>query len=207
MIWSRARRCCFVHIPKTGGTSIATAYEPYMLFDDVMLGGTAMGEALQRHYRARFRLHKHSGVRAIRDAAGGEDFAAAFSFAVIRDPVARLVSLYRWLRAPEKAGHPLHAAANTTDFAAFAGVAPQGFGSQAGLVTIGGQVAVTRLYRFEDLPAAWADVAGRIGVPATIGHANAARSERIEVSAAVRAAIEAAYAEDVALWRSIPPIG
>ena len=64
MIWSASRKFCFIHIPKTGGTTITAAYEPHMLFDDVVLGGTMLGEALQSRYRDRFGVHKHSGAFA-----------------------------------------------------------------------------------------------------------------------------------------------
>jgi hypothetical protein len=202
MIFSVYRRFCFVHIPKTGGTSIAAAYEPHMLFNDVMLGGTLLGEALQGSYRRRFNLHKHSGARAIAEAAGRDRFDDVFSFAILRDPADRMMSLYRWLRGLTKGEHPLLEPARALGFQPFAEIARRNLTSQAAHVKIDGRLAVTRLYRFDDLDAAWAEVCGRVGIAAPLGQANASRSERVEMTPAARARIEETFAEDVALYRA-----
>jgi hypothetical protein len=207
MIWSASRKFCFIHIPKTGGTTITAAYEPHMLFDDVVLGGTMLGEALQSRYRDRFGVHKHSGARAVMSAAGPQAFAATFSFALVRHPVDRMTSLYRWLRGSPKSAHPLYAPALELEFAAFAPLARDHFTPQAAHVKAAdGHIAVTRLYRFEDLTKAWAEVSARLGIEAPLGHRNASRDAPVQVSAAARAAVEAAYAEDLALHRDIPPL-
>lgn len=202
MIFSAYRRFCFVHIPKTGGTSIATAYEPHMLFIDVMLGGTLLGEHVQVSYRRRFNLHKHSGARAIAAATGRDRFDDVFSFAIVRDPADRMVSLYRWLRGLTKGEHPLLEPARALAFAPFAEVARGNVTSQAAHVKIDGKVAVSRLYRFDDIDAAWTEVCDRIGIVATLGVANASRSAPVDMTPATRAMIEEAFAEDVALYRA-----
>ena len=40
MILSRGRKYIFIHIPKTGGTSLALALEARAMKDDIMLGDT-----------------------------------------------------------------------------------------------------------------------------------------------------------------------
>lgn len=204
MIWSASRNFCFIHIAKTGGTSITAAYEPHMVFNDVVLGGTVMGERLQDQYRRRFALHKHSGARAIIDAAGAEAFARAYTFAVLRDPVDRMVSLYRWLRGGPAGGHPLRDVALANGLEAFATIARQSFTPQAAQVKVNGIVAVTRLYRFDELARSWAAVAAMLGIDAPIPHSNESKAAPVEVSPAARAVIEASYAEDLALYRGLP---
>lgn len=67
MILSRARRYILVHIPKTGGTSMALALEDRAMADDVLVGDTP--KARQRRKRLRGiptagRLWKHSTLAA-----------------------------------------------------------------------------------------------------------------------------------------------
>jgi hypothetical protein len=51
MIISRGRSYIFVHIPKTGGTSLALALEGRAKKDDIMLGDTP--KARNRRHRVR----------------------------------------------------------------------------------------------------------------------------------------------------------
>ncbi|MFI2767378.1 Type II secretory pathway, pullulanase PulA, partial [Sulfitobacter sp. M22386] len=63
MIISRGRRYVFVHIPKTGGTSLALALEARAMKDDVMLGDTPKARKRRRRVQGvetAGRLWKHS---------------------------------------------------------------------------------------------------------------------------------------------------
>ena len=51
MIISRGRQFIFVHIPKTGGTSLALALEGRAMKDDILLGDTP--KALNRRKRVK----------------------------------------------------------------------------------------------------------------------------------------------------------
>ena len=66
MIISRGRKYIFVHIPKTGGTSLALALEARAMKEDLMLGDTP--KAVKRRKRlagaaSAGRLWKHPDVR------------------------------------------------------------------------------------------------------------------------------------------------
>lgn len=101
MILSRGRRYIFVHIPKTGGTSLALALEGRAMKDDIMLGDTP--KALKRRrrvkdVRANGRLWKHSGLSDIEGLASRSEIEGFYTFTLVRNPWDRMVSYYHWLQ-------------------------------------------------------------------------------------------------------------
>lgn len=96
MIISHSHRFTFVHIHKTGGTSIERALDPHLAWYDLILGGSPFGEQLQQPYAERFKLHKHSSVADIEQLCGPKYIEQYFLFAVVRHPVARACSLYNF---------------------------------------------------------------------------------------------------------------
>lgn len=121
MILSRGRRYLFIHIPKTGGTSMALALEGRAMRDDLMLGDTP--KARQRRGRlagaeARGRLWKHSTLADLDGVVTAEELPGLFVFTMVRNPWDRAVSYYHWLRA-QGFDHPAVARAKALDFAAF----------------------------------------------------------------------------------------
>ncbi len=121
MIVSRKRRFVFVHIPKTGGTSLAAAYEARAAADDVLIGDTP--KARKRRNRLKGvasagRLWKHSTLSDIRGLLSDEEIATFFTCTIVRNPWARALSLWSWSRLQGFA-HPVVAAAKAHDFAGF----------------------------------------------------------------------------------------
>ena len=142
----------FVHVPKTAGTSI------------------------ERHLR-----------QSVKDIVGGHTtalaykrkfpncFATYYKFAVIRHPLERFTSAYRYLR-----GSPVHAALNNKiihdcdsmeGFIKMVRMEPGILGKivhmmpQHGFVCdSSGTVLVDELFKYENLDTAWKQVCGRIGV-------------------------------------------
>lgn len=123
MILSRGRGYIFVHIPKTGGTSMARALEGRALADDVLIGNTPKarrrrGRVAALQHRARGRLWKHATLADIDGLMSAEEIAARFVFTLVRDPWDRMASLYTWLRG-QRFDHPAVHRARALDFAGF----------------------------------------------------------------------------------------
>ena len=121
MIISRGRQYIFVHIPKTGGTSLALALEARAMRDDLMLGDTP--KALKRRKKlmgaeARGRLWKHSTLADIEGLVSRDEMREMLCFTLVRNPWDRIVSYYRWLKV-QNFEHPAVATAKTLGFSDF----------------------------------------------------------------------------------------
>ncbi|WP_300435796.1 sulfotransferase family 2 domain-containing protein [uncultured Mameliella sp.] len=123
MILSPRRRYIFVHIPKTGGTSMALALEARAHRDDIPIGDTpkarrrrARAKALAE--RARGRIWKHSTLADLDGALTADEIAGMFCFCLVRNPWDRVVSYYHWLRE-QGFDHPAVTLAKAQDFAGF----------------------------------------------------------------------------------------
>ena len=121
MIISRGRRYIFVHIPKTGGTSMALALEVRAMKDDILIGDTP--KALRRRNRAkrltaRGRIWKHSTLADIDGVVTRQEMQDFLIFTLVRNPWDRLVSYYHWLRVQEF-DHPAVTLAKRLDFSGF----------------------------------------------------------------------------------------
>lgn len=102
VIISRGRRYVFVHIPKTGGTSLATALEKRAMRDDILIGDTPKAKRRKRRLEGvetRGRLWKHARLCDIDGLLGADELAGMFTFTLVRNPWDRIASYYHWLRA------------------------------------------------------------------------------------------------------------
>jgi hypothetical protein len=97
MIISQSRRFVFVHVPKSAGTSITRLLAKLTTYRDLEVGGTPMGEAMQRFCKKRFGLSKHASAAEIRAVMGEADWQAFFRFAIVRNPYTRAFSSFNYL--------------------------------------------------------------------------------------------------------------
>ena len=121
MIISRGRAYVFVHIPKTGGTSLATALEARAMKDDVLIGDTPKARRRKSRLAAltpRGRLWKHATLADVDGVLSPDDLSRMFTFTLVRNPWDRVVSYYFWLK-DQQFDHPAVASAKSLPFAGF----------------------------------------------------------------------------------------
>jgi hypothetical protein len=121
MIVSTGRQYVFVHIPKTGGTSLMLALEGRAKRDDILIGDTPKAQRRKHRlarYRTAGRLWKHSTLADIDGLLTAEDLQKMFVFTLVRNPWDRAVSYFHWLRA-QRFNHPAVHLAGSLSFADF----------------------------------------------------------------------------------------
>lgn len=121
MIISRARRFIFVHVPKTGGTAFALAYEARAAKDDILIGDTPKARARAGRWKGvktAGRVWKHSTLADVAGLVTPQEIEEFQTVTLVRNPWDRLVSYYHWLRVQGFA-HPAVGLAKAHDFSGF----------------------------------------------------------------------------------------
>ncbi len=212
MIISPGRRYIFVHIPKTGGTSLALALEARAMKDDILIDDTP--KALRRRKRLRTldapgRLWKHARLRDIDGMEGLPE--PAFIFTLVRNPWDRMVSLYHWARE-QRFDHPMIRAARAHPFDAFLTLpdmqsALRNDNAEAYVTDRGGQLRCDAFIRLEHLDTDLAPLEDRLGFQIDMPHANASdHPPTAELYTEGTAALVAdIFAPDIARFGYTPP--
>ncbi len=109
MIISNSGKFIFVHIMKTGGTSVTKSLEPLLRWDDLVVGN--FGGKVKADRCPRLSPGKHGTAMEIREALGNDLWNDYFSFALVRHPFQRAVSTYFYIERivrSKGAGRYLH---------------------------------------------------------------------------------------------------
>ena len=75
------------------------ALEQFLTWDDLILGGSSLGEVINAVYHNRYGLGKHSSIGDIERVCGTAICKEYLIFATIRNPLDRLCSLYNFIGA------------------------------------------------------------------------------------------------------------
>ncbi|MGR3542592.1 MAG: sulfotransferase family 2 domain-containing protein [Hasllibacter sp.] len=203
---SAGRNFIFVHIPKTGGTSMALALEERAQAADILIGDTPKARRRAGRHRgvaAAGRLWKHSTLRDIPGLVSPAFIEGAFVFTLIRNPWDRLLSWHAWLR-DQTFAHPAVALARARAFPDFlrepsvqamvAANPPSSYVTDAS-----GRERCAAFVRIERLEEDIAPVAAHLGFVPDLPHANrSAHPARAEAyDRAGRALVEAICPEEV----------
>ena len=185
MIISPGRNFIFVHIPKTGGTSLALALEGRAHRDDILIGDTPKATRRKGRLKGlspRGQLWKHSTLADIDGVVSAGDLDGMFVFTLVRNPWDRMVSYYHWLRA-QRFSHPAVTLAQSSSFEAFVlsdltrdTMRAASYGHY--VTDAAGRERVNAFVRLEALEADLAPVWDHLGFTLDIPHVN--RSERPE---------------------------
>jgi len=121
MIISHGRKFIFVHIPKTGGTSLSLALEAKAMKDDILIGDTPKAKNRRKRIKnakVSGRLWKHARLTDIYGLVTQEQIERYLVFTIVRNPWDRVVSYYHWLKM-QKFDHPAVEIAKNNSFTDF----------------------------------------------------------------------------------------
>ncbi len=212
MIISPGRRYIFVHIPKTGGTSLAQALEERAMKDDILIGDTP--KAVKRRHRLKSlsapgRLWKHARLSDIDGMAEFPD--PAFIFTMVRNPWERMVSLYHWSRE-QTFDHPMIAVAKSHVFDEFlrapaVQAALRNDSASAYVTDRAGQERCNAFVRLEHLETDLGPVEDHLGFKIDMPHVNRSTHPKPSelYTMETEALIAEIFADDIARFGYAPP--
>jgi hypothetical protein len=96
-IISYPKRFVFIHIPKTGGTSIEREWEKNIVWGDFVITNSDTGKVwLNELFREIYGLWKHSTAAEIQSIIGRDTFDSFSTCALVRQPLKIIESYYKY---------------------------------------------------------------------------------------------------------------
>ena len=179
MVISFQKSFLFIHIPKTGGTSVRVALSPYQhqnedFWSNRLLSkvGISVNYCLGDYRHLRFRTH--DPVSVVAREFPPHVFNSLFKFAFVRNPWDVLVSTYKYIQAGPS--HKRHKLVNGQSFDDFLGFAiSRDIGQQRRLIAdANGKLLVDFVGRFEHLSNDFKQITNRLGISVELLHVNRA---------------------------------
>jgi hypothetical protein len=222
MIICNSKNYIFVHIHKTGGTSVTRALAPTTCWNDIILGGTPYGQKNAEVWGDKWDLGKHSFAEEIKRLVEPTVWSEYFTFSFVRHPVDRAVSLYtstrrvmernwhwRWTRhfIPRHGGgiwqreiadvylesESFSSFIRHPKFGTVHDTQPQvEFLSDAGSTT----PIVDEIGKVEQFQEDFDTICSRIGVEASLPHVNASQEREVNVTEEDRRVLAEIYEDD-----------
>lgn len=171
MLISHTHKFIFIHIYKTGGTSISHALMPYC---------TPRFRIYAHKILSLFRFYslnpipypKHISAGKLVDSIGEEMFNSYFTFSIVRNPWDWQASLYHYMLAhPE---HPEHK--NISSLGSFSNYIEwryqRGIVNQAELLQVGDRINLDFIGRFENLDHDFNRICLKLGIQERLPHKN-----------------------------------
>lgn len=94
MFISNSKKFIYIHLHKCAGTTVELALSRSLKWNDILIGSTVEGEALQNIYLKLFGLHKHSTAQEVKGVIGDVSWEGFFKFSTVRNPYSLAVSQY-----------------------------------------------------------------------------------------------------------------
>jgi hypothetical protein len=98
MYLSFKKKLGFIHIPKNGGTTMSKLFYNNLSIGDYLIGGYK-SEVNLSYFEKKFQISKHTSLKQLSDLGYLKDDLNNFSwFALIREPISRVKSVYKYCR-------------------------------------------------------------------------------------------------------------
>ena len=177
MIVSYERNFLFVHVPKTGGTSIRAVlgqhcHNPKVFWSNRVLAKVGIEvNYLTRDYR-KLQFRTHDRIANAQRLLPTDVYERLFKFAFVRNPWDLLVSLFKFIRKTES--HKRHRLVSKMEFSEFIDFAvTKQIAHQSRLISDNrGNILTDFIGRFENLTQDVQIILQKTGIPAKLPHLN-----------------------------------